>query len=110
MHRFIGRENVKRDWLVSKTEGKKRSVLTQLLVEEEDKLGADFEPLADLDGHITRGRELIRQQTVLVVSMERDGHNGIGQAKSLLAALIASQDLHQKYRQRVLIRIEENKL
>lgn len=109
--RFIAWENVKhlRGQLASEIDRKARSVQMKLLIEEEDKLGADFELLADLDRHIRRGLELIARQTVLVATMERDGHNGIVQAKTLLDCLVEGQNLHEGYRQKVLVSIEENK-
>jgi hypothetical protein len=91
-------------------DGKKRSALTNLLVEEEDKLARDRGLLADLDRHIRSGRERIARQTVLVAAMERDGHDGVGEARTLLACMVEGQSLHERYRQKVLISIEENKL
>ena len=112
MDRFIARENVKhlREHLASDIDAKTRAEVTRQLVGEEDKLGADYELLADLDQHIRRGHTLIAWQTGLVESMERDGHDGLARAKSLLHGLTDSHDLHVRYRQRVLARIEENKL
>jgi hypothetical protein len=64
VNRFIARENVKhlRGLFESEIDPKNRSVLTRLLVEEEDKLSADFELLADIDQHVRRGDELIARQ------------------------------------------------
>jgi CheY-like chemotaxis protein len=93
--RFIARENTKhlRGQLGSEIDPKKRSVLTKVLVEEEDKLGADYELLADLDRHIRKGHELIARQSTLVAKMEHGGHDGVAQARMLLDCLIESQNL-----------------
>ncbi len=109
--KFIARENVKhlressrRKWIP------RHDRSSTLLVAEEDKLGVDFELLADLDQHVGANHERIARQTALVATMERDGHVGLGQAKALLACLTDSHDLHEGYRQRVLIRINQNRL
>ena len=112
MDKFVARENIKRlrVELASELDPNKRSALAKLLVEEEDRLGADLELLADLDGQIRKGRELIARQTALVAAMERGGNSGIRQARALLAALAEAQELHERYRQKVLIAIEESEL
>ena len=112
MHRFVARENIRhlRERLASDIDPKTRAHITRLLVEEEDKLGADFELLSDLDRHIRNGHQRIAQQTVVVAALERDGHDGFAQAKVLLDALIEGQCLHERYRQTVLTSIEKNEL
>ena len=110
MRRFIARANIKhlRARLESEVEPKARAFVTKLLVEEEDKLGADLKLLEELDQHVRSGHERIARQAGLVDTMERDGHDGLSQARALLDGLVESQCLHEGYRQRVLIRIEEN--
>ena len=112
MQRFVARENIKhlREHLASNVDPKTRAQVTRLLVDEEDKLGADYELVADLDRHIRNGHDHIARQRGLVATMERDDHPALGQAKALLDGLTTSQDLHERYRRSVLSRIEENKL
>ena len=52
----------------------------------------------------------IERQGAIVAAMERDGHNGLVQARGLLDGLIECQLLHKDYRQRILIAIERNGL
>ena len=112
MDKFVARENIRRlrVELASDPDPNKRSALAKLLVEEEDRLGADLELLADLDGQIRRGREAIARQIAIVAAMEGGGHSGVGQARALLAALAEGQELHERYRQKVLIAIEQSEL
>jgi hypothetical protein len=42
--------------------------------------------------------------------MERDGHDGVGQAKALLVYLEEAQNLHERYRQLVLKAVQESEL
>lgn len=112
MDRFIARENIKhfRDRLWSENDRDVRSSLKQLLVAEEDKLAADFELLADVDRHTTDGNARIVRQQSLVAIMERDGHNGVTEAQRLLDGMRDAQALHQEYRRRLLIMIDQNRL
>ena len=112
VERYLARENVKRlrERLASESDRQNRFRFMTLLIEEEDKLGAGCELLADLDMQIRRGSEMIARQAMLVAAMRRDGHDGIIRAESLLEGLSESQTLHERYRQRLLNSIEENKL
>lgn len=112
MDRFIARENIKhlRERLCSEGDAGARARLTRLLVEEEDKLAADLELLADIDRHIGDGHSRIVRQRALVATMERNGHDGVGKARDLLQVLMECQQLHSSYREQVLIKIERNRL
>jgi hypothetical protein len=112
MDRFIARENIKhfRDRLWSETDTDTRARLQTLLVAEEDKLAADLELLADIDRHIADGDRRMERQQALVTAMERDGHNGLSQARVLLNGMTEGLLLHKRYRQQILIRINENPL
>ena len=112
MDRFIARENIKhlRNRLWSESEAATRGSLQKLLVEEEDKLGASFELLADLERHIDDGHRRIERQRILVATLERDGHDGLPTAQTLLAVMLDTQLLHSNYRDQVLTRIERNRL
>ena len=65
--------------------------------------------LDDIEREIDKAIILIARQTVLVAAMERDGRDGVQQARTLLNCLIDSQNLHERYRQKVLIAIEKDK-
>jgi hypothetical protein len=86
------------------------SRLHKFLVEEEDKLGADFELLGDVERHIADSNRRIERQRKIVADAERDGHNGLVQARGLLGGLMESQLLHEDYRQRILLEIKRNAL
>jgi hypothetical protein len=69
-------------------------------------LGADccgHHQLQDTDGRI-------EMQRAILTDTERDGHNGLVQARVLLEGLMDSQLLHRDYRQRILIEIKRNGL
>jgi len=112
MDRFIARANIRhfRERLLSELDQHARARLQGLLVEEEDKLATDFELIADIDQHIEDGNHRIDRQRALVDRLERDGHDGLAHARLLLGCLIESQLLHQNYRRRVLIRIQQTEL
>jgi hypothetical protein len=112
MDRFIARENIKhfQDRLRVEIDPDMRSGLNKLLVVEEDKLGADFELLANVERHIADGNRRIKRQRAIVTDMQRDGHNGVVQARVLLEGLLESQLLFKNYRRRILIEIKRNGL
>jgi hypothetical protein len=112
MDRFIARENIKhfRDRLSVEIDLDMRSRLHKLLVAEEDKLGADFELLADVERHIADGNRRIKRQRAIVTDMQRDGHDGLVQARVLLESLMDSQLLSKNYRRRILMEITQNGL
>jgi hypothetical protein len=110
MDRFIALENIKhfRDRLRSEPDPAARSMLQRLLVEEEDKLAADLELLADVAQEIVRCQEHIDRQRVLVKTLERDGLDG-ATARALLNGLIETLAVHRDYRQRIATRVEQNR-
>jgi hypothetical protein len=110
MDRYIAQENIRhfRDRLSWEVNPKTRTLLQQLLVEEEDKLGADLELLADIQQYLEDGHQRIEKQRALVAIMERDGHKGLDQAKVLLDGLLETQFLHRYHYQRLLIKINHN--
>lgn len=110
--RFIARANIKhfRDRLWSEVDPHVRSRIQKLLVAEEDKLGASYEVLADIERHIADGDHRIARQRALVAAMQRDGHDRLSEAKALLDSLIEGQVLHVRYRERTLAAIKQNRL
>jgi hypothetical protein len=110
--RYIARENIRhfRERLCVETDSGLRSRLLSLLIEEENKLGADLELLTDVERHISDGHHRIERQRAIIITMERDGHSDLAQARGLLECLIESQLLFKDYRQRILIEIDQNGL
>jgi hypothetical protein len=111
MDGFIARENIKhfRDRLRSEPNGTVRATLQNLLVEEEDKLAADLALLWDLEREISKCDGMIERQQALVAGIEANGGDG-GRARTLLEAMVEAKSLHEQYRRRVTIRIDENRL
>jgi hypothetical protein len=112
MDRYKARENIRlfRDRLSQEVNPETRALLHKLLLEEEDKLGADLETLADVQQHIADGSRRIERQRALVATMERDGHKGLDHAKALLDGLLQSQLLHKYYHKRIQLKISQNQL
>jgi hypothetical protein len=112
MNRYKVRENIKlfRERLSREVNPETRALLQKLLLEEEDKLGADLEALADVQQHIADGSRRIEKQRALVGIMERDGHKGLDHAKALLNGLLEAQFLHKYYHKRILLKISNNQL
>src|SRR5215467_13037231 len=76
-HRSVTRANINhfRDRLRSETDAASRSILQNLLVQEEDKLAADFALLDDLSREIVKCHQWIERQRGLVGTLERDGRD-----------------------------------
>jgi hypothetical protein len=112
MDQFVARANIGhfRDRLSREVNPETRAFLQKLLVEEEDKLGADLESLADVERHIEDSHHRIERQRALVAIMERYGNKGLDRAKALLDGLLESQLLHQEYHHRILIKISQYQL
>jgi len=72
--------------------------------------GRGPEPLADIERHIADGNERIERQCSRVSALERNGHNGLAQAWTLLDGMRESQRLFQKYRQQVMVELDRNRL
>jgi hypothetical protein len=97
-----------RDRLMSETDPTIRSTLQRLLVQEEDKLAADFELPANVAGAIAKCRQRLKKQQVLVETLERDGRDG-ATARALLDGLTESLILHQEYHRRIEIRVQQSR-
>jgi hypothetical protein len=112
MDQFVARVNIGhfRDRLSREVNPETRAFLQKLLVEEEDKLGADLESLADVRRHIEHSHHRIERQRALVAIMERYGNKRLDRAKALLDGLLESQLLHQEYQRRILIKISQYQL
>jgi hypothetical protein len=110
--RFIARENIRhfRERLWIETDPDTRSRLRKYLIEEKDKLGASYELLADVERHIADGDRRIEMQRATVADMERDGHDGVAEARLVLERFMETQSLHKNYREQVRIKIKQNHL
>jgi phosphoserine phosphatase len=84
-----------------------RTTLQRLLVEEENKLAADAELLADVGREIARCQELIEKQRALVSTLDGDGRD-VTTASALLKNLTEALSVHRDYNQRVATRLEQN--
>jgi hypothetical protein len=110
MDRFVARANIShfRDRLRSETDVALRSLLQRLLVEEEDKLAADLELLADLAQEIAKCRQWIEKQHGRVAVLERDGRDATA-SRAMLDSVTETLIIHQEYRQRVATRLERDR-
>jgi hypothetical protein len=108
MDQFVARENIRhcRDQLMSEIDPAKRAILQRILVEEEDKLGALFELIAEVKREIARAKTLIEERRTLVASMEREKRGGIENVKALLDGLMQTQTLHEEYCKKLLYRVQ----
>jgi hypothetical protein len=110
MDRFVAQENINRfrDRLRSETNAALRSLLQKMLVDEEDKLAADSELVADLAREIVKCQQWIEGQRLRIEGLERDGHDA-APAMALLNGVRETLTIHQEYRQRVATRLERNR-
>jgi len=104
MDRFIGRENIKFYGARLRTEADMatRQRLHSLLLEEEDRLGADREFIAVIEQTISAFDALIDLQRKLVTMLERGRLDGDGRAKALLVGLVESRAVYRNYHRRML--------
>jgi hypothetical protein len=107
MDKFIARENVKhlRDQIRSEIDPNKRAVLQRILVEEEDRLGATNELIANIEREVATSRKLIAEHRALIASSEREQGDGLEQARALLDGLGQSLALHEEYHRRLVKRL-----
>jgi hypothetical protein len=105
MDRYIARQNVShlRGRLFSELEPRARSRIEGLLVEEENKLGADLELIAEVERVIANFDALIVTQQALAAALEPHGHECGARDRGLLDGLRQSQRLHKEYHQSLLV-------
>ena len=96
---FVCQENVvrMRRSLEAEIDSARRSIVTQILVAEESKLGFTLEQLDDVNQYIGRCRELIGRQEDLLHQLESSGRD-TAQARGLLITLTQSLALHEHHR------------
>jgi hypothetical protein len=111
VERFIARQNVAhfRKELTSEISPERRAGLLRLLVKEEDKLGLDLQQLADLERYIAEAKIRVARQQGIIASLEADERD-TAIARALLDTYVQPLDLHEKLRQKVIGRLEQNRL
>jgi hypothetical protein len=111
MLQFVARQNVerRRSRLQTETGRTIRTFLLKLLAEEEDKLGRDYELLADVEREIINGHARIARQEVIVRDLEGNGGDGAG-AKALLQTFTLTQQAYADYRHKILKAIDGGEL
>jgi hypothetical protein len=94
MDEFVARKNVKlcRQRLRSETDPTRRAILQEILVEEEDKIGATAELVDDIRREIARARALIDERRMLAATADC-----ADDAKALFNGLVQTQALHEQY-------------
>jgi len=110
MNHSASRENIKllSARLKSEPHPTVRSRLQRLLVEEEDKLGADLQFLAEVEQTIISFEALIETQKKLVATLEQSGSD-VTCELSTLNGLRVTHALCQMYRQKIIF-ASENKV
>ena len=111
MLQFVARQNVERcrSKLQTEIDPTTRIFLLKLLVEEEDKLGRDYELLTDVEREIINGHARITRQEVIVRDLEGYGGDGAG-AKPLLQTFTLTQQAYADYRHKILKAIDGGEL
>ena len=111
MDKFIARENIRHfhERLKMETDASVRSLLHRLLVQEEDKLGHNHEALRQIENHISRAKEHVNRQQVVLASTERDGHD-ITHPLALLNNYSEILLSFENQRQKIMIKLEQSLL
>lgn len=102
MDRFIAHANIDHycDALKAERDPVRRATLTNLLIDEEAKLGATSEELAKTEAQISRNRELIARQRALTERLRNNGHE-TKDAEALLTTLVGTHSLWYQHRKRL---------
>jgi len=102
MDHFAQRENIKliSSRLESELHANVRSQLHKLLLEEERRLGADLEFLAELEQTIISFDALIDTQERLVTMLELNGDGE--RQRAILNGFRKTRELCQRYRQKIV--------
>jgi hypothetical protein len=80
--------------------------LHRLLVQEEDKLGHDFEALREVENHISGAKGHVNRQQALLASTESNGHDST-HALVLLNAYSETLFALENQRDKILIKLDE---
>jgi hypothetical protein len=111
VERFIARQNIAhfREELTSEVSPERRAALLRLLMMEEDKLGLDVQQLGDLERYIAEEKIRIVRQQRIVANLEADGRD-TAIARALFDTYVQTLDLDEKLRQKIIGRLEQNRL
>ncbi len=103
MHKFKVRENFRyfTNRLGFEPEPRTRARLEKLLLEEEDRLGADIELLGEVAKTIANFEALIETQSRFVALVETRGQY-VASARAILDGLRRSKDLCEQYQERIV--------
>jgi hypothetical protein len=111
MDKFVARENIRHFWerLETETNPTTRSLLHELLVQEEDKLGHNSEALQQIDNHIATAKGHVARQQACLASIEGNGHDTT-QALALLNAYSETLLIFENQRKKILSRLQQSSL
>lgn len=104
LDKFIARENIRHftNQLGFESRPRARTVLQKLLLEEEDKLGADLELLGEMKKTIKNFTALIETQNRFVAVLENSRQDSAS-ARALLDGLEQSKIVCERYYERIAI-------
>jgi hypothetical protein len=110
MDSFVARENIRRfrDRFWSETDESRRARLRDLLLAEEHKLGADLETLAYLERNIADARRRIELQRSTLDGAKDGDQRDL--ARALLENMIESEKLFREIRDRILCKLDRDRL
>ena len=111
MAKFISDHNVEKfvDQLRWQLDPSVRTALQRLLLEEECKLGVNFEQLSVVNRQLSDAEERIRAQKCLIGRLRIKGHE-TASAECLLNNLVGIERIFKQYRQVILNAINRNRL
>ncbi len=111
MDRFVARQNVElcRLRLETETDPQRRAQLHRVLVEEENKLGKNYERLADVEREIAKGHVRIANQQALIEHHNGNGHDP-SVAEALLEAFLSTQAVYVQFRDTLLAALKHHEL
>lgn len=112
LERFVAVANIRRyqERLWNERDSVMRRRLHSLLIEEEDRMAADLELVAEAERSIAHLDDLIRTQSALVVVLEKDGGDGHASARGLLDGLVETRNLHQDYHRRLVKAVDQSRV
>jgi hypothetical protein len=108
MDKFVARENIRhfRDRLETETDPTNRTLLHELLIQEEDKLGHNSEALQQIDNLIACAKGHVARQ---LASIEGNGHDTT-QALALLNAYSKTLMVCENQRKKILSKLHQSRL
>jgi hypothetical protein len=107
LQRFISEQNISRfaDQLRRESNAVRRDTLKRLLIEEEDRFGANVEWLHMIERYIAVWTAEIVRQTGVVSELKSNGDDA-NDAESILQTYVKIKDLFTSYRARISQTVE----